>query len=181
MSTTLGALAAASRGPVDNDAIARSIAEDCAGRAADRAAEPPKLNLARLPMLNNELRSLTDQLTYRRDCVTRLAPAVHDRRAEVRELKAAQKRLTDQGDIVQVHYPLGQVNKKLAHVETILKDDEVRLTQSENLVEHWTKMIDAWHVEHDDELKALQELDAAIEAAIPTQRSVSTRGGLLQL
>lgn len=167
MSTSLGALAAVSRGPIDNDAIARAIAEDCEKRAKERAAEPKRLNLQRLPILQRELDDLNGRLKDQQHRLTPLPRIVYGLEEQVKELRKAQKRLTDAGDIVNVYPQLQQLDKRLGRLEFELAHERRRLDGAEKLAASYTKLISEWHAANGAEYEALCKLDRTIEGALP--------------
>lgn len=150
----------------DPQATADAIAEDCQARAAARAKEPPKLNLQHLPILRSELNSLKAHLEHRKNCVAQLTLAVLELRAKVQAANDVKKHLLDGGDYVNVRAQVEQVERKLAHYGPRLKDEEERLAASENLVKHWTRLIDEWHQANDTEYDALNALDRKLDQAV---------------
>jgi capsule polysaccharide export protein KpsE/RkpR len=160
---------------IDPQATSKAIAADCAQRAAERSKEPTKLNLQHFSVLDREIGDLKFRLNDQQQRAPRLVSTVASLEQQTDDLRKAKKRLTDMGDVVNVWPQVQQLDKRIAHLEPELQHERRKLDSAEKLVASYTNLIAEWHQANDDEYDALRKIDAAIEAALPTQRSVSTR------
>lgn len=163
---SLGLLAAKTAPPIDPEMTAKAIADDCAERAAQRAAEPKRLNLMRLPILRNELRSLRTQRALQAEKLLSLPGEVARLEREVKDRKkqlAHAQKFTDVSSAIAVR--VKDMQKWLTRYEEQLEAAQTRLTLANKLHDAVTKLIDEWHSVNDKEFDELCALESAVDGS----------------